>query len=369
MIKKLRNLLYDHYYMMHYSFLTNHKAETGYIKPRILIYIELLKWYCKHSERNKGYASWKLYQKGKYPREYIGRNEMMSIKAKAEKQLKAVNHLSDLDYDVLSKDKFVAGSYLSANGIPCVFHEGIVLHGQFHSVTGQDEDLASLIEREGELIFKENAREAGEGFLYVKLSGKDLYANDKPMNESELHALLIQGVWVVQKRVLNHEKIRTVNDSALNTTRIVTIVDGDQPVYLTGFQAFAAGGAKIDSWSKGSVYVGIDIENECLKDIGYLDLKDTSGSVTTLHPDTKVRFEGYHIPYLKEAVELCIKAHRLYYNNFIIGWDVAITDDGPLILEANEKPGMNAVQCVDGGLRGKILECYRKLKKEKGIHR
>jgi hypothetical protein len=40
--------------------------------------------------------------------------------------------------------------------------------------------------------------------------------------------------------------------------------------------------------------------------------------------------------------------------NFVIGWDVAITDEGPMIVEANEKPGMNVVQCLDGGLRRRI---------------
>jgi glutathione synthase/RimK-type ligase-like ATP-grasp enzyme len=62
------------------------------------------------------------------------------------------------------------------------------------------------------------------------------------------------------------------------------------------------------------------------------------------------------IPFIKESVKLCINAHRLLYFNFIIGWDVAITDEGPMIVEANEKPGLNIAQCIDGGLGEKIIK-------------
>jgi len=142
----------------------------------------------------------------------------------------------------------------------------------------------------------------------------------------------------------------------LNTTRIVTIMNGTEPEYLSGFQAFATNDSTNDSWNTGSVYVGIDPENNCLKEFGYYSLHVKNKSLCTSHPDSGIVFKGYKIPFLKEAVELCLKAHQLLYFNFVIGWDVAITDKGPVIVEANEKPGMNAVQCVDGGLKRKIMQ-------------
>jgi hypothetical protein len=153
-----------------------------------------------------------------------------------------------------------------------------------------------------------------------------------------------------------------VNATALNTTRILTILNGKDPAYLTGFQSFATGNAEIDSWGHGSVYVGFNYRESVLKGLGFYHPAVKKYARVETHPDSGIKFDGYFIPYLNESVELCLKAHRLLYNNFIIGWDVVITDEGPLILEANEKPGMNAVQCIDGGLRYRIKEYYRNTK-------
>jgi hypothetical protein len=127
-------------------------------------------------------------------------------------------------------------------------------------------------------------------------------------------------------------------------------MDGEKPVYLAGFQSFATNKATTDSWSKGSVYVGIDNESLCLKEFGYYNLDVRDKSLVLEHPDSRIAFKGYTVPFLKDAIDLCLKAHNLFYFHFVIGWDVAITNKGPVIVEANEKPGMNAVQCIDGGL-------------------
>jgi hypothetical protein len=175
---------------------------------------------------------------------------------------------------------------------------------------------------------------------------------------NELCKRLEGSKWVLQKRIKSHETIRKMNATALNTSRIVTILNGKDPEYLTGFQSFATGDTEIDSWGEGSVYVGFNYRKSVLTGLGFYHPTVAKYARAKAHPDSGINFDGYFIPYLNESVELCLKAHRLLYNNFIIGWDIVITDEGPLILEANEKPGMNAVQCIDGGLRYKIMECY-----------
>ena len=53
-------------------------------------------------------------------------------------------------------------------------------------------------------------------------------------------------------------------------------------------------------------------------------------------------------------IDLLIQMYINIIIYIIIGQYIAITDDGPIIVEANVKPGMNAVQCVDGGLMHKF---------------
>jgi hypothetical protein len=358
-----KSFLYDQYLCMKIFRDSYKKYAATSTKNPWRRYLEAQQWLIKKKEFCKFYYAWRLNAAGSRPNDFISRKDFLKLRSQAEKKLVKEKNLGDLNYDVLTKDKFIAGSFLLANSIPCVTHLCLISAGEFIAIAEPDADLESLLERENELFIKNVSLEASDGVIHCLFSDAALYVNDCQVSLSDLQARLSKGVWIIQRKFQSHPVIRAVNASALNTTRIVTILDKGKPRYLTGFQAFATGTARTDSWDKGSIYVGIDTQNGCLKEYGFHNLSDRVNSISTRHPDSGVEFKGYRIPHLKEAVDLCVKAHRLFYNNFIIGWDVAITENGPLIVEANEKPGMNAVQCVDGGLRKQILACYDELMK------
>jgi hypothetical protein len=362
LIKIIKKNLYDQYKILDYTLNPTYINKSVALKSKFRIYSELINWYYKYGERNKMYFAWGLHEKGKLLSDYISRKEFLKIKSKAERHLLKTNNISLLNYDVITKDKFVANSFLSANNIPCIPHYGIVIRGQFYPTDNSDIDnLDLLLDKEKGIVFKNITLEFSEGFIIYQKKDDVIFMNSKENSLSELKKILGSGVWLVQKKISSHKALRMINNSALNTTRIVTIRDKKGPVYLTGFQAFARGAAVTDSGSDGSIYVGVDIEKECLKEYGLYNTGDPVCTFLIKHPDSDIIFKDYKIPFLKEAIQLCIKAHNLLYNNFIIGWDVAITDDGPFIVEANEKPGLNAVQSLDGGCRKKILNCYRNI--------
>lgn len=321
---------------------------------------DLLGWLCREKYFNSNYYAFGLNVQGADQREYIGRNEFLAIKNNAEAHLKQKAGCRDFSYDVVTKDKFYANSVFSANGIDCVENHALIKEGKVFYPDAGSRELNTLLEIKDAFFIKHIVLEAGDGVMHCRNREGQLWVDNQMMTVEELADRLEGKVWIVQKSQRSHPEIARINDSALNTTRIVTILDGQTPVYLAGFQSFATGNETTDSWSKGSVYVGLDIVNSALKRYGYLHPGVGEKSLVEEHPDSGVKFEGYRISQLKNAVDLCIRAHRILYFNFVIGWDVAITEGGALILEANEKPGMNAVQCMDGGLRKRIKECYYK---------
>jgi len=359
---KIKKILYDQYKILDYSLNSIYSNKSMSSKSKFRIYWDLIKWYFKFGERNKMYFAWGLNELGKSLSDYISIKEFLKIKFKAERHLLKTNNISLLNYDVVTKDKFVANSFLSANNISCIPHYGVVIRGKFYSTDNSDIDnLDLLLDKEEGIVFKNITLEFCEGFILYQKRDDVIFMNGKENSLSELKKILNSGVWLVQKKITSHKALKIFNNSALNTTRIVTIRDKNKPVYLTGFQAIARGTAVTDSGSGGSIYVGVDIEKECLKEYGLYNTGDPVCTFLSKHPDSGITFKDYKIPFLKEAIQLCIKAHNLLYNNFIIGWDVAITDDGPVIVEANEKPGMNVVQSLDGGCRKKILYCYQNI--------
>lgn len=60
----------------------------------------------------------------------------------------------------------------------------------------------------------------------------------------------------------------------------------------------------------------------------------TEGGVFYRHPETGIVFDGFQIPYFNEVKNIIIKASALF-DLPLLGWDVAITPNGPVIIEVN----------------------------------
>ena len=60
------------------------------------------------------------------------------------------------------------------------------------------------------------------------------------------------------------------------------------------------------------------------------------------HPRSGCLLKGYQIPYWDKVMDICREAAHKVPQMGYIGWDVAITKDGPLFIEANNMPGHDA---------------------------
>jgi len=315
---------------------------------------DLLVWQIKEGEFNTMYYAMGLDQRGSKQSDYFGRRSFLRIKEKTERKLREKAGCEAVNYESITKDKFYANSILMANGLPCIQNYALISGPSLIFPDRREENIKSILAFTDFFFIKSIVLEAGEDVFRCRIINFSVEVNSQLYDWNSFKTLLGNKKWVVQKQYNSNETLKKINSSALNTTRIVTIQNDKEPEYLCGFQGFAVGNALTDSWSHGSVYVGINVEEECLKEYGLTSVSDKRQGLLKSHPDSGIKFGGYLIPYLKNAIDLCIKAHRLLYFNFIIGWDVAITDKGPLIVEANEKPGMNVAQSLNGGLKKKI---------------
>lgn len=351
----MKGLIRNFFYLLKYTFGKPKVYRKGASKPKWKMFFELLYWWLNEGYFNSMYYAFGMNLKGVQSSQFLGKHSFLKRKEKEEKELKLKAGNDQLNYDVITKDKFYFNTILVGNNLPCLKNEGLIVHGNL-IIAGKTYPVSELSKLfKEDIILKNIALEAGEGVIVMPYKNSMHWLDQVGFLESIENGTLKNYIWVVQKRYSSHPAIQKINSSALNTTRIVTVLGKNNlPKYLGGFQAFATNKATTDSWSHGSVYVGIDIENECLTGDGILSVHDKRGAIVSSHPDSGITFQNYPIPYLKEAVDLCIQAHQLLYFNYIIGWDIAITENGPLIVEANEKPGMNVVQCFVGGLKNKL---------------
>jgi len=67
----------------------------------------------------------------------------------------------------------------------------------------------------------------------------------------------------------------------------------------------------------------------------------------THHPDTGVAFSGFRHPQWEAMSALALDGARLMRHVPLIGWDIACTADGPMIVEMNETPDFSLIQLVE----------------------
>jgi hypothetical protein len=154
--------------------------------------------------------------------------------------------------------------------------------------------------------------------------------------------------YVVQATVAPHRTLRELAPGS-STTRIVTLLTSRGTVEVLGaVQTLARAGAMVDAWSVGAIAAGIDPGSGRL---GEGVLRPEFGSTRLrVHPDTGQEFSGVDVPHWEQAVEVVTRGARMLPSLRTIGWDVLISDAGPVVLEANPNWGLHKIQTHAGGL-------------------
>lgn len=180
----------------------------------------------------------------------------------------------------------------------------------------------------------------------------------------KIYSVLISNSYVHQEYIEQHELINTIFSHAVNTIRIDTFIDATGKVHvLSALMRFGMGHTFTDNTHTGGFYISLNLETGKLQGVGRQDIVE-GGKEVTHHPDTGIALNGYQIPYYIEALELA-KAATNVLPNRIIGWDVAITPNGPILIEGNESPSLHVTDVACGGYLNNTLikEALLELKK------
>ena len=141
---------------------------------------------------------------------------------------------------------------------------------------------------------------------------------------------------LIEELIVQHPDLNRMYPNAINTYRIVTLVDDEgvaHCVYATA--KFGAGGKFVDNLENGGICCPIDRETGRIMGCAH-----TSRLVTfDEHPDTHVTLMGYQLPMVQEAIDLCLKAAKVVPDMRFIGWDAFVGEKGPGIVEGNDYPG------------------------------
>ena len=151
---------------------------------------------------------------------------------------------------------------------------------------------------------------------------------------------------ILQKCIFNHPEIAALSGGALSTLRIVTCrtPSGEIENLLSVFR-MATGESCTDNFAQGGIASPIDPETGLAGNACAWDPRNSLEPIDA-HPDTGHSINGFKIPFWQESLDLAIKTHRTFDDIPFVGWDIAVTETGPLVLEGNPVWGVELVQIV-----------------------
>ena len=184
-------------------------------------------------------------------------------------------------------------------------------------------------------------------------------ANGNVLSEAQLverlERLSQTKSYVLRPRVVNHPAIADLSNGALTTVRVMTCPDeqGAIEVCAAVFRMAQGHNTVVDNFHAGGIVAGVDVRTGQLgRGVDGGKFGHGTGWHET-HPDTGAPILGRTLPMWQEVLELVKEAHaEAFADQAIIGWDVALTGDGPALVEGNKGPCVDLLQRPAGGPLG-----------------
>lgn len=200
-----------------------------------------------------------------------------------------------------------------------------------------DKQIESFIKMHKEIIVKPNSLSSGRGIYKIHINAIN--------NLKEFINNLRGDNCLIEEIIIPHEKMKELNSVAVNTIRAYTFIDESGKPHIIATTLRVAGDANscTDNLHSGGIVASIDPESGvCFTMATNMNFKKF-----VCHPVTKTIIPGFQVPFWDDVKELLLNAALIVPTVRYVGWDVAITPDGPILIEGNHDANHDAMQIAD----------------------
>lgn len=317
-------------------------------KNLVQIIFELGFYSIKERRFAKEYLSRLLYRKNSLPF-----NNFLRDAEIGKLQLSRILHSDDSAETLINKVKFY--QFCIKNNIPT---PKIIVYNDKYRFN----DFKASFEIKDVETFKALAKEWMHTSKYQSIfikpvdgkGGTNAYRLDHNTSETEYDTVfnaITAAHYIIQETIIQHPDVQIVSPYSINTLRVDTYKPLNEPSrVMSALMRFGREGFVVDNpGSSGGFFVPVDMKNKCLKAPG-LQMMAVGNHTYLEHPDTHVVLDKHPVPYLEEAFALVNHACELLGDR-LIGWDVCIGPEGPIIIEGNHNYHMVMQEVAYGGYR------------------
>lgn len=240
---------------------------------------------------------------------------------------------------VTTKSFYKMLKYLNKEEYICVMRDKILFNKIYKDYIKRDfidlrvsslDDFKLFIKNKKNVFAKPPTDFGGHGI-------KKIVVNDIEDIEILYNRLKRTKLYLIEEEIIQHKELNKLNPYAVNSFRIVTLVKNNKSYILANALRI-----NIDD----EVAIGCSDAYMRLNEKGKICSRvvDDIANIYEEHPMAKIKFNTVTVPYVKEAFEMVLEAALLVPEIRYVGWDVAITPEGPIIIEGNEYPSYGLVQ-------------------------
>lgn len=163
----------------------------------------------------------------------------------------------------------------------------------------------------------------GQGIQIVDENSYEFFSGLLPKSGKE--------EYICEELIVQEAKMGIVHPASINTVRVPTVVCKDgvhifHPVFRIGIN-----NSIVDNGGSGGILANVDTDTGIVYTAGF----DESGNRYVTHPNSGVSIVGFQIPRWSEAKSLAVELAQITDNRYA-GWDLALTDNGWVMVEGND---------------------------------
>jgi len=200
-------------------------------------------------------------------------------------------------------------------------HKAIRKNDLINSIESTDEWLM----KSNKIVLKSSNGQCGEGIEVLNLKELDRQDFVKRLEKTSND--------MIEEFIVQHNELMKLSASGLNTIRIFTQLDDKGEVDILGARLRITIDSYVDNLAAGNIAAPIDVVTGNVNGPGVYS--DITKNDEENHPISNTKIVGFTIPYWFDSLQMVKEAALLHPQNKSIGWDVAITNNGPELLEGN----------------------------------
>ena len=308
-------------------------------KDRKSIILDNLIWLERFGEVNQFYFAYGLDRKnGPSSESFLPYNKFRAIRDKQNRE-----HPDARENIASLQDKRLFEAFASSNGLKTT---------RTIATISRPEQADQLLRCDLDAFCKPVDGIKGKGAFRLRVQDGSVFINGREENPATAVGAL-SGRYILQDVISQHPSLSAIHPSSINTVRVVTAMNRGEVEVLIACLRVGAAGRSVDNWASGGLIIAIDQNAGVLRGPGFF--KPGKGLTADTHPDTGITFDGYQLPYLRDAIEIAVSAHRHARGLHSVGWDLAITPDGPLLVEGNDNWDGAIPQTLDHTFKARLL--------------